>query len=351
MIKKINVPLILLPTLVFIFGFITLLSTSPSLIRNHVLFFVVGLVFYFVFLTIDYSVYKYVWKHLYVFGAILLFLTNFFAEFRSGAARWLELGPLNLQTSEIAKIALIIALASFIIEQEKSLSSIKNIFLMILMTSLYVLLIFMQPDLGTSFVLMMLFGGMLFYAGLSKIFLLIGILLIGIFSSPIWHALKDYQRNRILVFINPQLDVLGSGYNVIQSIIAVGSGGLLGKGFGHGTQSTLQFLPAYWTDFIFASFAEEWGFIGVFLFISIYVLMLYWLLRLANRTDDHFGKLLCVGIFMVFFAQFTINVGMNLGIMPVTGVTLPLVSYGGSSMVVSMIMLGIAQNIWTKSKT
>jgi len=124
----------------------------------------------------------------------------------------------------------------------------------------------------------------------------------------------------------------------------------LGKGFGHGTQSTLQFLPAYWTDFIFASFAEEWGFVGVFLFISIYVLMLYWLLRLANRTDDLFGKLLCIGIFMVFFAQFTINVGMNLGVMPVTGVTLPLVSYGGSSMVASMIMLGIAQNIWIKSK-
>ena len=350
MIKKINVPLLLLPTLVFIFGFITLLSTSPSLIKNHVLFFTAGLGFYFIFMMIDYSIYKYIWKYLYVFGAVLLFMTNFFAEFRSGSARWLALGPLTLQTSEIAKIILIIALASFIIEQKKVLNSMKNIVLVALMALIYVLLIFFQPDLGTSFVIMMISGGVLFYAGLSKIYLLIGLLLVGILSAPIWNVLKDYQRNRILVFLNPQLDVLGSGYNVIQSIIAVGSGGLLGKGFGHGTQSTLQFLPAYWTDFIFASFAEEWGFIGVFIFISVYVLMLYWLLRLANGIDDLFGKLLCVGVFMVFFAQFTINVGMNLGVMPVTGVTLPLVSYGGSSMVVSMMMLGIIQNIWAKSK-
>jgi len=350
MIKRINIPLILLPVLLFIFGFITLLSTSPSLIKNHVLFFIVGLVLYFVFVLIDYSIYKFIWKYLYIFGAMLLFLTNFFAEFRSGAARWLEIGPWSFQTSEIAKLALIIALASFIIERKDNINSLKNMLLIIFMALLYVLLIFMQPDLGTSFVMMLIVGGVVLYAGLSKIYILVGLLIAGIFSAPLWHILKDYQKERILVFINPQLDVLGSGYNVIQSIIAVGSGGLIGKGFGQGTQSNLQFLPAYWTDFIFASFAEEWGFIGVFLFISIYTLLLFWLLRLVNSTDDLFGKLLCMGVFMMFFSQFTINVGMNLGIMPVTGVTLPLVSFGGTSMVVSMIMLGMVQNIWIKRK-
>lgn len=351
MVKKINIPLILLPLLIFVFGFITLLSTSPSLIKNHLLFFMIGVVFYGVFMFIDYSVFKFIWKYLYIFGVFLLFLTNFFAEFRSGAARWLTIGPLSFQTSEAAKFILIVSLASFIVENRKELNSIKNVVLILLMASVYMILIFIQPDLGTSFVIFLLAAGIAFYGGLSKVYILIGMLLVGIFSTPIWYSLKEYQKERILVFLNPQLDVLGSGYNVIQSIIAIGSGGLMGKGFGQGTQANLQFLPAYWTDFIFASFAEEWGFLGVFIFISIYVFFLLWVLIIANRVSDLFGKLLCIGLFMMFFSQFTINVGMNLGIMPVTGVTLPLVSYGGTSMLVSLASIGLLQSIWTNNQS
>ena len=351
MLKKYNLPLIILPLIIFVFGFITLLSTSPSLVKNHLLFFVIGIVFYIIFASIDYSTYKYIWKHAYVVGAILLFVTIVFAEFRSGSARWLALGPLNFQTSEFAKLILIVSISSYIVEQRQNLNSVKSLVYIVSMTILYVFLIFMQPDLGTSLVLVSLAAGILFYAGLKKLYILVSVLLMGVFSAPLWGLLKDYQKRRITVFLNPQLDVLGSGYNVIQSIIAIGSGGLNGKGFGQGTQANLKFLPAYWTDFIFASFAEEWGFIGVFIFITIFVFFLFWILKIANETKDVYGKLLCMGVFMVFFTQFTVNVGMNLGIMPVTGVTLPLVSYGGSSMLFSMSMIGLLHNIWQKNET
>jgi len=351
MLKKYNLPLIILPITIFVFGFITLLSTSPSLVKNHILFFVVGVAFYFVFAVVDYSVYKYIWKQAYVLGALLLFITILFAEFRSGSARWLALGSINFQTSEFAKLVLIISVSAYITEHWQNLNSLKTITYISVMTALYVLLIFMQPDLGTSLVVMALVGGILFYAGLKKIYVLVSVLLLGVFSAPLWGMLKEYQKRRITVFLNPQLDVLGSGYNVIQSIIAIGSGGLSGKGFGQGTQANLKFLPAYWTDFIFASFAEEWGFLGVLLFISIFAFFLFWILKTANEVKDVYGKLLCMGVFMVFFTQFTVNVGMNLGIMPVTGVTLPLVSYGGSSMLFSMSMIGMVHNIWQKNET
>jgi len=314
------------------------------------LFFLVGLLFYGVFVFIDYTLYRYAWKYLYFLGAVLLLITDFFAEFRSGAARWLSVGQASFQTSEIAKLFLIIAVASFVVENKGSLNNIKNVLLVSFLTLTYVILILVQPDLGSSIVVLLVTAGIMFYGGFSKLYMLVGIFVTGIFSTPLWHLLKDYQKERILVFLNPQLDVLGSGYNVIQSLIAVGSGGLTGKGFGQGTQANLQFLPAYWTDFIFASFSEEWGFVGVFLFISIYTLMLYFFLRIISEIEDLFGKLLCVGIFMMYFSQFTINVGMNLGILPVTGVTLPLVSYGGSSILISLVSLGIVQNIWVKSR-
>jgi len=346
MLKKYNLPLIILPILIFVFGLITLLSTSPSLVSNHILFFILGLAFYFIFASIDYSVYEYLWKYLYIAGAVFLITTVLFAEFRSGSARWLSLGSINFQTSEFAKLTLVLSLASYISQRKQDVNNIKTILFVLLMTSVYTLLIFIQPDLGTSLDGILLAVGILFYAGLKKVYILVSILLAGVFSAPIWNMLKDYQQRRITVFLNPQLDVLGSGYNVIQSIIAIGSGGVMGKGFGQGTQANLKFLPAYWTDFIFASFAEEWGFVGVFLFITLFTILLFWILNIANQAKDLHGKLICVGVFMVFFVQFLVNVGMNLGIMPVTGVTLPLVSYGGSSMFFSMVMLGIVHNVW-----
>jgi rod shape determining protein RodA len=210
-------------------------------------------------------------------------------------------------------------------------------------------LVFIQPDLGTSIVLVLVVLGMLLYTNFNKIYFLILLSLFGILSAPVWNLLADYQKERILVFLNPQLDVLGAGYNVIQSLIAIGSGGIFGRGFSQGTQSHLHFLPAYWTDFAFASFAEEWGFIGVVVFFGLYTAFLFIILRVAFIVKDSFGSVLCFGVFLVFLVQFIINVGMNLGLMPVTGIPLPLVSYGGSSLLISCILLGLVQNVWTKS--
>lgn len=351
MIKRYNLSILILPLVLFSLGYITLLSTADNLIRQHLFYFLVGIVLYFLFSRLDYTLYRHFWKVIYGVSLLLLLLTTLFAELKLGAARWLQFGSLSFQTSEFAKIALIIALSQFIISHREDINKPLNLLKLFLLITPVAALVFIQPDLGTTAVIIATGFGLVLYGGLSKYYLLIGLFSVGIVSTPLWGLLKDYQKQRILVFLNPQLDVLGSGYNVIQSIIAIGSGGLTGKGFGHGTQSSLEFLPAYWTDFIFASFAEEWGFLGVFLLITLFVMLLIALLYLASKIEDNFGRMMVVGFFFIFLLQFLINVGMNLGLMPVTGVTLPLISYGGTSLVFSLISLGIIQNIWLQNQS
>jgi rod shape determining protein RodA len=209
-------------------------------------------------------------------------------------------------------------------------------------------LVFIQPDLGTTLVLFSVLIGILFYSGMNKWYFLLLILVFGLLSNPIWNMLQDYQKQRIMVYINPQLDTQGSGYNVIQSLIAIGSGGLIGQGYSKGTQTHLNFLPAYWTDFVFASYTEEWGLVGVLILFLIYFLLLYLIIYLISKTTDVYGKLIGFGIFTTILVQFIINVGMNLGLLPVTGIPLPLMSSGGSSMIVSLIMFGLLQSIWVR---
>lgn len=346
MLKKLNIAFVLFPIILFSFGYITLLSTSQPLVKSHLVFFLIGYFLFIVFSLLDYSVFKYIWLYVYGLNIVLLILTFFFASQRLGAARWLDFGFFTFQTSEYTKFALVIALSALISSRIQFINKLSNILLVFLLVTSSVIFILIQPDLGTSLVLILMSVGLVFYAGISKYLFAVIILLFGFFSTPIWHLLQDYQKERILVFLNPQLDVLGSGYNVIQSIIAVGSGGLLGKGFGRGTQANLEFLPAYWTDFIFASYAEEWGFLGVFLLITFFVLFLGLILYTSIKTSDIFGKLLCIGVFFIFFVQFTVNVGMNMGVMPVTGVTLPFISFGGTSMIFSLILFGLVHSVY-----
>lgn len=337
---KHNLLLLILPVLIFSLGFVTLLSTSPERAKSQFIYFIVGYCLFLITSLLDFETYKYYWKYFYLLILGLLVLTFTLGEIRLGSARWIDLGLLTLQPSEFAKIVLILTVSGFLVVK----SNLKA-FLYFVPVFLFVLL---QPDLGTSIVLTAAFIGILFFSGLNKIYFFIAFLVMGIFSSPLWNWLHDYQKKRILVFLNPTLDISGSGYNVIQSIIAVGSGGLFGKGFGRGTQSHLNFLPAHWTDFIFASFAEEWGFVGVAILILLFIILLFTILYVVYKSKDTYGNLLAFGVFMVFFTQFVINIGMNMGIMPVTGIPLPLVSYGGSSMLTSLILLGIVQNVWIK---
>lgn len=349
--KRYNPLVLILPILIFLLGIITLLSITPERASSQLVYFLVGLVLYFALSKLDYTVYRYYWKSFYAFVLVLLLLTFFLGQARFGSARWLGTSSFALQPSEFAKITVVIALSALISDKAGFLKTPINIFKLLLAITPIAGLVFIQPDLGTSIVIFAIFVGIVFYAGINKIYFLFMFIFFGVFSSPAWNILQDYQQRRILVFLNPTLDVLGSGYNVIQSVIAVGSGGMLGRGFGRGTQSHLQFLPAYWTDFIFASYAEEWGFFGVLGLLLLFAALLITIIYVASKTKDAFGSLLCIGVFVVFFLQFVINIGMNLGIMPVTGIPLPLVSYGGSSLITTMMLLGLVQSVWIHRRT
>ncbi|MBP7927674.1 rod shape-determining protein RodA [Patescibacteria group bacterium] len=331
----------LLPIALFSVGFVTLLSTSPERAKTQAIYFVIGYILFVFFSFFDISILEYFHKHIYTLGLVLLIITHFVAEPRLGASRWLSIAGIAFQASEFAKLSLAISLSAFLANNLAKLNELKTLLFLAVGILPYVVLVYVQPDLGTALVLVFMSAILVFYAGLPKLYFVLGLIGMGILSNPIWHALKDYQKQRILVFINPQLDVLGSGYNVIQAIIAVGSGGFWGKGFRRGTQSNLEFLPAHWTDFVFASFAEEWGFVGAVLLICVFLLLLVLILFRANTTKSTFESFLGIGIFAMFFFQFTINIGMNVGIMPVSGITLPLISYGGSSMIASLVMLGM----------
>lgn len=347
---KIYLPLIILFLLIFGLGILTLYSVAPLTLNSQLQAFLVGCLGLFVFSYIDYRLIKPFHKPIYIIGLVLLVFTFAFGKIVFGSVRWLEIGGFTFQTSEMAKLTLIIFLSAIISKQPKFINNPKYTFLLILVIVAYLAFILLQPDLGTTIIVFCAAAGILLFAGINKLYVLLAISLAGIFSTPMWNLLHEYQQKRILIFLNPFLDTQGAGYNVIQSKIAIGAGQLFGEGIGRGMQSHLQYLPAYWTDFVFASYAEEWGFVGVLFLFALFFLFFVSILFLMSKTKDPFGYLLAGGIFSIFFAQFFINTGMNLGVMPVTGIPLPFMSYGGTSLVVSMCMLGILQSIWVHRK-
>lgn len=331
-------------------SYLTLLSTSKQNAQNQLLFFIIGAVGYVIFAIIDVQVYKYFWKFLQIGTFLLLCVTFALGTVKFGSTRWIDFGFFTFQPSEFAKITTIISLAAIIYKTKDAMSNLKTVFICLLSTVPIVLLVLIQPDLGTALVLLACLASIFFYCGINKWFFVIAFLLLAVFSTPAWHLLKDYQRSRILVFLNPTLDTQGAGYNVIQSIVTVGSGGIFGKGFGRGTQAHLGFLPAFFTDFALASYVEEWGFVGFFALLIIYTALMLTVLYTSYKADSIYSSIIALGVFMIFLLQFVVNVGMNLGIMPVKGIPLPLFSYGGSSMLSSMFMLGLVQNIWMQKK-
>ena len=259
-----------------------------------------------------------------------------------GSTRWIPIGTFQLQAGEFAKPLLVLAFAYFI--KAMPPKTIKNILINTLLFAIPALLIFKQPDLGTALVISSIWVAQMFVGGIS--YYLIGLVLATalIFAEFLPNFLHDYQLKRLQTFIDPFSDPLGAGYNVIQSIVAVGSGGFLGKGLGGGTQSHLRFLPERHTDFIFASLSEELGMVGGILVLFSLGGLLYRILHLGTHTHSSSSRLIYLGIFAYLFFQTFVNIGMNIGIAPVTGVTLPLISYGGSSVLATAITLGIASS-------
>jgi len=282
---------------------------------------------------------------LYWIAIALLVGVLIFGRSRLGAQRWIDLGPFALQPSELAKLATVIALANYLGTHHRWESKKKVMLVALAMTLLPVLLIMQQPDLGTALLFLPMMVVIFFLWGLQYRYLIVTAAL-GALGIPIlWNLLKGYQKNRLAVFLNPGLDPLGAGYTALQSRIAVGSGGLFGKGFLSGTQSQLDFVPEHHTDFIFCVIGEEWGYLGALLLLILYGLLFNSAFHVIRATTDLKAKLLGAGIIAILFAQVFINIGMSIGLMPITGLTLPLVSYGGSSFITTSVALGLFLSI------
>jgi rod shape determining protein RodA len=288
---------------------------------------------------------------LYGIGIILLIAVEVAGSTHMGATRWLSLGSINVQPSEFTKITVILALARYLSDRRLPPPyNLKELIPPAVIIALPTLLILKQPDLGTAMLIILISGVIIFIAGITRGTLVtIGITAI---STAIigWQFLHDYQRQRILTFLDPEKDPLGSGYHIAQSKIAIGAGKLFGKGFLKGTQNSLHFLPEQHTDFIFAAYAEQWGFLGVLILLALYFAFLLRAIHIATEARDSFGSYLATGIAAIFFWQVTINIGMVSGLMPVVGIPLPLFSYGGTSMLTSMILISILLNIHYRRK-
>lgn len=282
----------------------------------------------------------------YFLNLALLAITLVIGDGVGGSARWVAVGPFTFQFSELAKILMIAVLANYLAARQGRLDSIASILGACLLVVPPAILVVMQPDLGTSLVFGAILVGMLFMSGASLKWL--GIMAAASIAAlpVIWtHVLRDYQKERILAFLNPLADIQGSGYQLYQAQIAVGSGGFFGKGLTNGTQSQLDFLPVQTTDFVFAILAEELGFLGAMVLFVLYIALLYRILRCAWRSRDPFGLAFASGVASMLLFQLVVNVGMVIGIMPITGIPLPFVTHGGASLISIAIGLGLIQSI------
>lgn len=318
--------------------------------KKQIFFALSGIALFFLFANINYSFWSTYAKVIYIFFTGVLVLVLFLGSQIKGTTGWLRLGPLSLQPVEFAKIALVFFLARYFSTYANEFKLFRHIFWSGLATLFFVGLIMLQPDLGSSLVLLGTWGVMLLFTGITKkhFLILLSIFLVTVASAWIF-LLESYQKNRILTFINPSLDPSGSGYNVIQSMVAVGSGQFFGRGLALGSQSSLNFLPEPGTDFIFAVIAEELGFVGVTFVLALFAFIFYRLILIMRRSQDNFAAYLILGFLGMILVQMFINIGMNMGVSPVTGIPLPLLSAGGSSLWAVMIALGIAENIKVRS--
>ncbi len=315
-----------------------ILSINKNLAQNQFIFWLIGLVILYIVSQFNYHSWQTPTLFIYIGSLIALVALLLRGDPVRGSIRWIDLGFFRIQPSEIAKVASVLLLANFY--KDKSARDFKNVIVSFLMISPAVLFVFIQPDLGNSLTFLAIWFGINLAAGFRikhlTIFFFASVILLVIF----YELLAPYQKNRLTTFVDPGSDPLGTGYNIIQSKIAIGSGKFIGRGFGKGSQSQLNFLPEAESDFIFASIAEQLGFVGAGLLITLFVWMITRIIQIT-KDKDRYGQLLIIGIVSFLVAQFTVNVGMNLAILPVTGITFPFVSYGGSSLLTCLFLVGI----------
>jgi len=394
MFAKIDLSITFLVSLLVTIGLIAVYSATSfsgvqsTYFQKQLIFASIGFV---LMIAVAFIPFRFLQRFAYPFYGLsifLLILVYFVGVKGFGAERWLSLGAIKIQPSELAKLATILAAAKYLSNRDAGINKLKHFSVVLLLVMVPFVLIVRQPDLGTSLVYAALLVPLIFWAGLrwfplfliispiftvlssfnvillviwlliilailyfsrQKILMIIGILIIhigvGLTTPMLWDQLKPYQKNRIVTFINPEKDPRGAGYQIIQSQVAVGSGGIWGKGFLNGTQTHLKFLPAQHTDFIFSVIAEEWGFMGVITILLIFILLLLYLINLASAVRSTFSSITLLGIASVLFFHIFVNIGMTVGVAPVTGLPLPFISYGGSFLLSIMLMVGVAQNI------
>lgn len=393
LIKNFDYPILLATIILIAIGILIIFSatgigsTPQEYYIKQIYWFLFSIIFFSIILGINYENFDR-WAYIfYLFCILLLMLVFLFPKF-SGARRWIIMGPLRLQPSEISKIGVIFALAKYLKNKEGKIRTFRDMLMPFTIIGIPVILILEQPDMGSALTYFPILLSMLYVIGTPSLYIfliispilsailynwtylwifylsIVGLLLwwrcsnrfdsilaflvnlvTGILCSKLWEYLKDYQKKRILAFLDPELDPLGSGYHLIQSKIAIGSGGFWGKGFMLGTQTRLDFLPAQHTDFIFSVIGEELGFWGSVVILSLFSFIVLRGIDIAAKAKNIYGTLISIGIVSVFSFHILINIGMTIGIMPITGIPLPLISYGGSSLMGFMIMIAILINV------
>ncbi len=343
--------------LITVLGIMTIFSATrpvlekgqPSFYLRQTVWLVLSIAALFVSVSFDYRRLEGIAYHIFGAGLILLLVTVLLGHTGMGAQRWLRLGPVSFQPSEFFKVGLIVVAARYLSTRPSPLTASSLLTPVCLFGVVPFLLLYRQPDLGTAVVLTGILIVMLLAKGVQRRVLLIGglivVLSLPFAGSVVWEGLKEYQRNRLVAFIDPKVDPKGIGYQIEQSKITIGSGKVLGKGYLKGTQGPFRFLPERHTDFIFSVYSEEWGFIGSLFLIALYALLIMRGFETAYNAKDEFGTLLSIGICVMFLLYTTINIGMTMGLMPVVGIPLPFFSYGGTALLTNFVCVGLLINV------
>ena len=349
-------PLLLAVTAIASIGFLMLYSVAGGSLdpwaMRQIVRFGVGLVILLVFAMVDIRVWMNVAYPFYIATIGLLLVVQFAGTFGKGAERWIDLGVVQIQPSELMKLALVLALARYFHGRSyEDAIKLKSLIVPLGLIGIPVVLVLMQPNLGTALILCFIGACILFVSGLRWWVIIAGLAAVAAALPVGWEMLHDYQRQRILTFLDPESDPMGAGWNIMQSKIAMGSGGLFGKGFMGGTQSQLDFLPEKHTDFILVSLGEEFGFAGCMILVGLYALVLLIGLAIALGARSHFARITALGLTMNFLAYILINMSMVMGVIPVVGIPLPLVSYGGTAMLTVMMGFGILMSVHVHRQT
>ncbi|MFH1190205.1 MAG: rod shape-determining protein RodA [Candidatus Omnitrophota bacterium] len=357
--KDLDTILLIMTFIIFLIGLLTIhsatqakaLALNEGYALRQLTWFGVGALLLIITIKVSYHKFLDIAYILYIVNILLLVLVLIMGHIRLGAQRWFSIFGFAFQPSEFMKISLVLALSAYVGQKKGAMGSPESLIIPTILMGIPFVLVLLQPDLGTALLLVPVFFAILLVGGARPKYL-VRMILFGLACLPVfWHFLRGYQKQRLAVFINPNADPLGAGYTIIQSKIAVGSGGLIGKGWLNGTQNQLNFIPERHTDFIFSVIGEEWGFLGALSLVLLYILVVNRAFNIGNLTSDRYGKCIATGIAILIGLQVVINIGMTIGLMPVVGIPLPLVSYGGSSLLTTLIAIGLLLNVGMRRST